>query len=84
MEYNNDQQDEEEPEEANNEKMTKGKEREDIFWDTLEHNGVCFPPPYKPHGIKMKYNGKKKKRNEINSIIIIININIRMLVLLSI
>ncbi|KAH7674182.1 DNA topoisomerase I protein [Dioscorea alata] len=27
-------------------------------WTTLEHNGVIFPPPYKPHGIKMLYNGK--------------------------
>ncbi|KAM3390362.1 hypothetical protein ACQJBY_012142 [Aegilops geniculata] len=27
-------------------------------WSTLEHNGVIFPPPYKPHGVKMLYNGK--------------------------
>jgi DNA topoisomerase I len=27
-------------------------------WATLEHNGVIFPPPYKPHGVKMLYNGK--------------------------
>ncbi|KMZ57043.1 DNA topoisomerase 1 [Zostera marina] len=27
-------------------------------WTTLEHNGVIFPPPYKPHGIKILYNGK--------------------------
>ncbi|CAL5008422.1 unnamed protein product [Urochloa decumbens] len=27
-------------------------------WTTLEHNGVIFPPPYKPHGVKMLYNGK--------------------------
>ena len=27
-------------------------------WKTLRHNGVLFPPEYKPHGIKMKYNGK--------------------------
>ncbi|KAH8922426.1 hypothetical protein BT69DRAFT_243853 [Atractiella rhizophila] len=27
-------------------------------WTTLEHNGVLFPPPYQPHGIKMKYDGK--------------------------
>ncbi|KAL1324657.1 hypothetical protein AAHE18_13G106500 [Arachis hypogaea] len=24
-------------------------------WTTLVHNGVIFPPPYKPHGIKMRY-----------------------------
>jgi len=27
-------------------------------WTTLQHNGVIFPPPYKPHGVKMLYNGK--------------------------
>lgn len=27
-------------------------------WKTLEHNGV-YIPPYKPHGVKMKYNGKE-------------------------
>ncbi|KAJ4954363.1 hypothetical protein NE237_011146 [Protea cynaroides] len=27
-------------------------------WITLVHNGVIFPPPYKPHGVKMLYNGQ--------------------------
>ncbi|KAG6495093.1 hypothetical protein ZIOFF_042884 [Zingiber officinale] len=27
-------------------------------WTTLVHNGVIFPPPYKPHGIKMLYKGQ--------------------------
>ncbi|GAB2227616.1 hypothetical protein Droror1_Dr00009442 [Drosera rotundifolia] len=27
-------------------------------WRTLSHNGVMFPPPYKPHGIKMLYDGR--------------------------
>ncbi|KAJ4981779.1 hypothetical protein NE237_032616 [Protea cynaroides] len=27
-------------------------------WASLVHNGVIFPPPYKPHGIKMLYNGQ--------------------------
>jgi hypothetical protein len=27
-------------------------------WSTLEHNGILFPPPYKPHGVKMLYNGQ--------------------------
>jgi len=27
-------------------------------WSTLEHNGVIFPPPYTPHGVKMLYNGQ--------------------------
>jgi DNA topoisomerase-1 len=30
---------------------------EGILWNTLEHNGVQFPPPYQPHGVKMKYDG---------------------------
>lgn len=27
-------------------------------WTTLVHNGVIFPPPYKPHGVKILYNNK--------------------------
>ncbi|TQD84575.1 hypothetical protein C1H46_029865 [Malus baccata] len=27
-------------------------------WKTLVHNGVMFPPPYEPHGVKMMYEGK--------------------------
>ncbi|KAK4779116.1 hypothetical protein SAY86_006644 [Trapa natans] len=27
-------------------------------WTSLEHNGVIFPPPYKPHGVKILYKGK--------------------------
>ncbi|MCL7034345.1 hypothetical protein MKW94_017628 [Papaver nudicaule] len=27
-------------------------------WSTLIHSGVIFPPPYKPHGVKMLYNGQ--------------------------
>ncbi|KAG6897903.1 hypothetical protein C0992_009387 [Termitomyces sp. T32_za158] len=32
-----------------------------VKWQTLEHNGVIFPPPYEPlpKHIKMKYNGKE-------------------------
>jgi hypothetical protein len=26
-------------------------------WTTLSHNGVNFPPPYVPHGVKMLYDG---------------------------
>ncbi|KAG0590927.1 hypothetical protein KC19_1G136400 [Ceratodon purpureus] len=29
-----------------------------VKWQTLEHNGVIFPPPYEPHGVKMLYDGK--------------------------
>ncbi|EJD03354.1 uncharacterized protein FOMMEDRAFT_20466 [Fomitiporia mediterranea MF3/22] len=31
-----------------------------IKWNTLEHNGVYFPPPYEPlpSDVKMKYDGK--------------------------
>ncbi|OMO78682.1 DNA topoisomerase I [Corchorus olitorius] len=28
-------------------------------WSTLVHNGVIFPPPYKPHGVKMLYDGQQ-------------------------
>ncbi|CAI9088311.1 OLC1v1022613C1 [Oldenlandia corymbosa var. corymbosa] len=27
-------------------------------WTTLVHNGVIFPPPYQPHGVKMLYKGQ--------------------------
>ncbi|KAI5073518.1 hypothetical protein GOP47_0011531 [Adiantum capillus-veneris] len=27
-------------------------------WTTLKHNGVLFPPPYSPHGIKILYEKK--------------------------
>ncbi|CAI9279853.1 unnamed protein product [Lactuca saligna] len=27
-------------------------------WTSLVHNGVIFPPPYKPHGVKILYKGK--------------------------
>ncbi|KAJ6499260.1 DNA topoisomerase I [Mycena sanguinolenta] len=32
-----------------------------VKWETLEHNGVIFPPPYEPlpAHVKMKYNGKE-------------------------
>ncbi|CAH0522711.1 unnamed protein product [Peronospora belbahrii] len=32
---------------------------EGIQWRTLEHNGVMFPPPYKPHHVPLVYNGKE-------------------------
>lgn len=30
-----------------------------VKWETLEHNGVYFPPEYQPHGVKMIYNGRE-------------------------
>jgi len=30
----------------------------DIKWKRLDHNGICFPPPYKQHHVKIKYKGK--------------------------
>eukprot|EP00238_Polyblepharides_amylifera_P006978 CAMPEP_0196575034 /NCGR_PEP_ID=MMETSP1081-20130531/4604_1 /TAXON_ID=36882 /ORGANISM="Pyramimonas amylifera, Strain CCMP720" /LENGTH=793 /DNA_ID=CAMNT_0041893219 /DNA_START=114 /DNA_END=2495 /DNA_ORIENTATION=- len=27
------------------------------LWDTLEHQGVIFPPEYVPHGVKLLYDG---------------------------
>ena len=32
----------------------KGKTK----WRTLEHHGVIFFPPYKPHGVKLLHKGK--------------------------
>ncbi|POM75189.1 DNA topoisomerase [Phytophthora palmivora] len=32
---------------------------EGIQWRTLEHNGVMFPLPYKPHHVPLLYNGKE-------------------------
>ena len=29
-----------------------------VKWQTLEHNGMIFPRPYEPHGVKMLYDGK--------------------------
>lgn len=29
----------------------------DTKWTTLDHNGVVFPPPYQPHGVKPLYDG---------------------------
>ena len=33
-----------------------GKKR--IKWRKLEHHGVIFFPPYKPHGVKLLHKGK--------------------------
>nr|XP_027192874.1 DNA topoisomerase 1 alpha-like isoform X2 [Cicer arietinum] len=27
-------------------------------WTTFVHNGIIFPPPYNPHGVKILYKGK--------------------------
>ncbi|KAG7377085.1 DNA topoisomerase 1 [Phytophthora pseudosyringae] len=32
---------------------------EGLQWRTLEHNGVMFPPPYKPHHVSLLYNDKE-------------------------
>lgn len=32
-------------------------------WETLEHNGVIFAPPYEKHGVKMLYDGKPVELN---------------------
>ena len=31
----------------------------DKKWDTLEHNGVIFPPEYEPNKTPIIYNGKE-------------------------
>ncbi len=43
-------------------KANKWWEKEELpsglKWRTLEHNGLMFPEPYVPHGIKLLYDGK--------------------------
>ncbi|CAI0436281.1 unnamed protein product [Linum tenue] len=39
-------------------KVTPGSTDGQRKWTTLVHNGVIFPPPYQPHGIKILYKGK--------------------------
>ncbi len=61
-----------EPKEKKEKKKKEEEEQEPVFrwweqdqgdgsvkWNTLEHNGVLFPPPYEPlpSSVKMKYNG---------------------------
>eukprot|EP00698_Gefionella_okellyi_P026035 TRINITY_DN97_c0_g1_i1.p1 TRINITY_DN97_c0_g1~~TRINITY_DN97_c0_g1_i1.p1 ORF type:complete len:639 (+),score=174.61 TRINITY_DN97_c0_g1_i1:37-1953(+) len=36
-------------------------DRDGKNWTTLQHNGVWFPPEYKPHGVRMLYDGKPVK-----------------------
>eukprot|EP00879_Flechtneria_rotunda_P005977 GHRR01006285.1.p1 GENE.GHRR01006285.1~~GHRR01006285.1.p1 ORF type:complete len:642 (+),score=176.76 GHRR01006285.1:498-2423(+) len=36
----------------------KAAEKAEVKWQTLEHNGVLFPPEYEPHGVKMLYDGR--------------------------
>lgn len=40
-------------------KMLPGSGDGQKKWTTLVHNGVIFPPPYTPHGVKMLYKGKE-------------------------
>jgi DNA topoisomerase-1 len=35
-----------------------GEENGKIKWSKLEHHGVLFCPPYKPHGVPINHNGK--------------------------
>lgn len=48
-----DEQDQEWWEQKNIEFAGRGEKR----WDTLEHNGVLFAPPYVPHHVPIYYNG---------------------------
>lgn len=36
-------------------------EESDKKWEYMEHNGVLFPPFYKPHKIKINYKGNLNK-----------------------
>lgn len=37
------------------------REDNEVYWTTLQHNGVIFQPPYQPHGVPIYYNGKPVK-----------------------
>lgn len=37
--------------------LEKGKQK----WETLAHNGILFPPEYKPHGVPLLYDGFEVK-----------------------
>uniref|UniRef100_A0A1D1Y8P7 DNA topoisomerase I n=1 Tax=Anthurium amnicola TaxID=1678845 RepID=A0A1D1Y8P7_9ARAE len=50
--------DEEEDEEYRWWEVEHAKGDGTVKWNTLEHNGVYFPPEYVPHNVKMKYDGK--------------------------
>ena len=39
-------------------KVVHGKDQKKQMWTTLQHAGVIFPPEYKPHNVKMLYDGK--------------------------
>ncbi|KAI9359527.1 hypothetical protein BD770DRAFT_409764 [Pilaira anomala] len=41
------------------EQLPQEMEHDDsVKWHSLQHNGVMFPPPYVPHGVRMKYDGQ--------------------------
>jgi len=35
----------------------------DIKWKRLNHNGICFPPPYEQHNVKILYKGEPVELN---------------------
>jgi len=35
----------------------------DTKWKRLDHNGICFPPPYKQHHVNILYKGKPVELN---------------------
>jgi len=35
----------------------------DIKWKRLDHNGICFPPPYEQHHVKINYQGNPVELN---------------------
>ncbi|KAJ1959967.1 DNA topoisomerase 1 [Dipsacomyces acuminosporus] len=38
--------------------LEENKDDDGQRWQSLEHNGVMFPPPYSPHGVPLRYGGK--------------------------
>lgn len=45
------------------EKPSKAKKLVEKKWNTLQHNGIIFPPPFETKGITIKINGEKVDLN---------------------
>ncbi|KAI9596558.1 hypothetical protein BDF19DRAFT_437860 [Syncephalis fuscata] len=57
---NGSQVDDEENEDDKSHRWWLNQDRDNsVKWTTLRHNGVLFPPDYKPHGVPLLYNGQE-------------------------
>ena len=39
-------------------RWNRGSHKGKVKWETLEHNGILFPPPYIPHRVPLLYDGQ--------------------------